>query len=804
MNDLASNSNASNVLSSMNNMNDISSNDLSSLNNTHVNTSNNLSTYNPDETSDLLTSLEIDNVDISTKEALPSYRLSPSIREKLDHHSELVNKTYDIFKDIYGNAMRPTVVSSIINGEIIETKPENIFVNEAIKFDDPTFEKKCSFCAKQLYDYQKNAIKKIRELELRGYAINRITNEKIISNGWLLSLPIGSGKSLVFQFLALFYRDIPSHPIIISTDGHNIPDHDQMQWKYYPYFYENCGYIDGKPNSVIALSNYKQRVCTVILTHMHLMDQMNDYFVNDFPTIMRTSKGRKARVNVIYPMSLANIHDINNVDIIVVPATQDNVDKLVEWSYDAPFMRVIIDDYTSMPNIDSFRQILATSTIFVSGSGFDRKEIDIPSSYYTLKYMPVSKISLVGKPEETLEGIFRDSIATMELMGSSCEFSQYEFVTFCDDIVRQMFKSTPTNIYPPLRDRPLIHNYMALMFVIRYMDRIKSAIQMVERDMNVINEKTGKKKLDEARISYYLQWKKIIADVEKNKPPIEKRKRKDGTIEVRYAQPSLNPLYMYLYVDPGVGQSVGSSLVQQECYCCHKRITDHNGYGMLACCCGAFFCSNCLKSMCTHEICDKRHKHRRIHDNDNYYCVCCRHKNPKYYFNVNKKKDTNVYSYNLVNDYFDTTDLKDHTMFDYYFYMFLHGFTPLYHEGKPINIQNDIEQGNLKSENLFDKMGISLGVVPLLEKVLPKDQLGILAISTINKTLHDLSILPRKGATILFYGCPKYMINRVVGYANEIIRKNDPATALTVANSDGNKKNIQPLNNMSLDFKDSV
>jgi hypothetical protein len=100
----------------------------------------------------------------------------------------------------------------------------------------------------------------------------------------------------------------------------------------------------------------------------------------------------------------------------------------VKWSFDAPFMRVIIDDYTSMPSIDSFRQILSSSTIYVSGSGFSRKEEDIPSSYYTLKYMPVDKITVVGKPEETYEGVFRDTIATMELMGSSCEFSQYEFV----------------------------------------------------------------------------------------------------------------------------------------------------------------------------------------------------------------------------------------------------------------------------------------------------------------------------------------------------------------------------------------
>ena len=737
-------------------------------------------------TTNLLQSLENDSI-------------TPGLKEKLDKHSDLVNKTYDIFRGIYSSAFKPTVVSSIINGEIIETKPDNIFVQQDIKFDDPLFEKKCAFCKKNLYDYQKNAIKKLRELEIRGYHVNTSTGTKVVSNGWLLSLPIGSGKSLVFQFLALFYRDIPTHPIIISTDGTHVPDHDQMQWKYYPYFYENCGYIDGESNAVIALSNYRQRICTVILTHQHLMEQMREYFMTDFPLIMAPGPNKRPKVNVIYPISLNMFKDISDVDIMVVPATQENIAKLTEWSLETPFLRIIIDDYTSMPDIDSFRQILASSTIFVSGSGFDRKEEDIPASYYTLKYMPVSKISLVGRPEETLEGIFRDSIATMELMGSSCEFSQYEFVSMCDEITQQLFKATPTDVYPFLRTKPLIHNYMSLMFILKYINRIRTAIQTVERDLNTINA-DGKSKLDPARVSYYLEWKKIMADVEARPPPSEKIRRKDGTVVTRFTAPSMNPLYLHLYGDVGNNSSAGSSLVQQECYCCHKRITDHNGYGMLSCCCGAFFCSNCLKAMCTRDIADKSiaDHSRIIHDNDNYYCVCCRHKNPKYYFNVNKKKDTNVFSYNMVNDYFDTTKLKNHTMFDYYFYMFIEGFTPLYHEGKPLNIQNDIEQGKL-SVNVFNPVN-GIRTVPVLEKILPKDQLGILSLGAINKTLHDLNVIPRRGATILFYGCPKYMWSRIMGYYNSICKNNDPATAVMI---DGKTK-VQPISLVNLDSKDNV
>lgn len=722
--------------------------------------------------------------------------ITKALKEKMDKHSALVDQTYSIFKSVYGTAMKPTVISSIINGETIDTKPDNIFVDRDIKFDDSTFDKKCEFCSKELYNYQKNAIKKIRELELRGYNVNPKTGERIVSNGWLLSLPIGSGKSLVFQFLALFYRDIPNHPIIVSTDGQHIPDHDQMQWKYYPYYYENCGYIADQTNSIIALTDYQQRICTVILTHMHLLEQMQEYFEQDFPTVMKVPPGRKPRVRICYPMDVGLI-DVNQFDIIVVPATQQNIDKLVKHSWDMPFLRVIIDDYTSMPNIDSFRQILATSTIFVSGSGFDRKEDDIPASYYTLKYMPVPKMSLVGKPEETLQGIFRDSIATMDLMGSHCEFSQYEFVTICDEMVKQKFNATPTQIYPILRTEPLIHNYMSLMFILKYMDRIKSAILAVEKDLHTVDPKTNSPKLSPSRVQHYLDWKSMIQDLTTKPPPTEKRKTKDGKIITVPLASSTNPLYLFLYEDPRVGNQIGSSLVQQSCMSCSKKITDHYGYGMVACCCGAFYCSNCLKSMCTHYICNKQ-TNQQLNDPDNYYCSCCRSTNPKYYFNVNKKKDTNVYSYNLINDYFDTTDLKGHSMFDYYFYMFNKGFKPLYHEGKPLNIQNDIEQGNINPSCFITKS------VPVLEKILPKDQLGILAIGTINKTLHDLQILPRQNAIILFYCCPKYMVARVKGYYADIIKRNDPTTALQITDSNGQRKLIQPISVLNLDFKDSV
>ena len=167
--------------------------------------------------------------------------IKPELIEKLNSHSKNVEEGYNIFKECYKSAMKPTFISDIVNGEIIEIKPENILVSSPVedkyKINEEHYERFCQFCTKKLYKYQSDAIRKIRELECRGYNINSYTGEKVISNGWLLSLPIGSGKSLVFQFLALFYRDVPCHPIIISRDGRNIPDNDQAELKLYPYYY---------------------------------------------------------------------------------------------------------------------------------------------------------------------------------------------------------------------------------------------------------------------------------------------------------------------------------------------------------------------------------------------------------------------------------------------------------------------------------------------------------------------------------------------------------------------------------------
>ena len=739
------------------------------------------------------------SINESTTDALTlinESKISAELIEKMNKRSDMVNECYEIFKEQYKTAIKPTYISDIVNGEVIETKPENIMVSEPINpkyaVNEEHFKRFCQFCTKKLYKYQSDAIHKLRELELSGRHYNTDTKETVISNGWLLSLPIGSGKSLVFQFLALFYRDVPCHPIIVSTDGRNVPDHDQAELKVYPFYYENCGYIENKANAVITLSDYRQRKQTIILTHQHLLLQMQDYFTTDFPKVSKLT-------NIQYALDIRDVKDFNKVDILVIAATTQNVQTLSALSYDAPFMRVIIDDYTSMPSIESFRQIRASSTIFVSGSGFNRSEQDIPASYYTLKFMPVSQITLVGKPEETYEGILRDSIATMELMGSSCKFSQYRFINECEEYCRASFHANPTDIYPILRKEPKLQHYISLMFVLKNLDRLKGAIQAVEHDLVIENPKTGKPYLDKNRLKYYFEWKQMLSDPENKPKPQKVQQRINGKIVTKTlpAPESLNPLYNRLFVDQSIGNNALAAVIPDAiCLNCGKPATEHNGYGMIAACCGGFYCSQCVDSCSTRRLINSK-TGEVMDDPEHYYCCNCRRINPCYFYNVSRKKDSSVYSFNITDEFFDVECLKDKAKFDHNFYMFLHGFKPLYHKGRALNILNDIEQKAV-SADCFKK-----NIIPQLDTILPKDQLAILTVSTINNTLFRLKILPRRGTIIMFYACPNYMQDRVKYYFNEIKNKNNPATAFSIPKGK-TKELIQPINNVQIVFKSDV
>ena len=707
--------------------------------------------------------------------------------DRMNSKSDTVTTCYSLFRDTYKTSMRETYISEIIDGEVIETKPDNIMVDTppepAYAINEDNFARFCSVCSKRLYKYQADAIRKIRELELRGYHINPRTGDKIISNGWLLSLPIGSGKSLVFQFLSIFYRDVPRHPIIISRDGRDVPDFEQAELKIYPFYYESCGYIEGKANAVITLTDYVQRPCTVIITHQHLLQQMREYFHTDFPKIV-------PHLHIEYVTDINEVKDLSVVDILVVVASSRNMHTLMEWSYEKPFSRVIIDDYTSMPSIESFRQVRASSTIFVSGSGFNRKESDIPASYYTLKFMPVPMITLVGKPEETYEGIFRDSVATMELVGSSCKFSQYKFVGEVEEYCRMALRANPTDVYPLLKDQPTLHNYLALMFIIKNADRFKGALMAVEHDLTTINPATKQPYLAKDRLRYYYEWKEMMSGIDSSKIA---KGRNGKPVKVE----SNNPLYRRLYDDMSVGNGVGGAIVPDAvCMCCGKEPNDTNGYGMLATCCGAFYCPQCVESATTRLI-RNDDTDEMIEDHDNYYCCCCRRANPKFMFNVSRKKDSSVWSFNIANDYFDVNDVADYALFDYYFYMFLHGFVPCEHKGKPLNVAYDVRQGAIEKD-CFKR-----GIVPKMDRILPKDQLAILTLSNINYVLHKLSIVPKRNSIILFFGCPSYMQDRVTYFYNDIVKKNEEETAMKVKTRRGVEM-VQPIAMARVVFKDDV
>jgi hypothetical protein len=706
-----------------------------------------------------------------------------------------VKKTYAIFKEHYRNAFREVVITDIINGESIEIKPDNILIHKEQKFKDEKFEAKASLCNKKLYGYQRNSIYKLRELELAGYVMHG--NKKVISNGYLLSLPVGSGKSLVFQFLALFYRNVPKHPIIVSLDGRNIPQHDQLQWKYYPYFYENCGYIDGEANAVQVLENYVQREITIILTHEHLLDQMKEYFRTDFSSKILSI------TNIQFALYAIEI-DLKTANIAVIPANQQNVDDLVKLSYDSPFMRIIIDDYTSMVGIDCFRQILSSSTIFVSGSGFNRQEDQIPASYYTLKFMPVNKISLVGKPEETFEGVFRDNIATMEILGNNCEFNQYEFVAKCEEYCAIKFREMPSSVYPSLIKEPRIHNYMALMFILLNLERIKTGINRLENDL-----KSGK--INREQVEYYLSFKEMLctaptrqsavksstltSDLSKGvqsstHAPAYAVQSSTLTSDLSKGSQSSNSLYNFLFDGNAVNGTSTSTIVLQRCMNCDSDNNKHNGFGAVSCCCGAFYCSECLDSMCSHVIIDSE-TNTQVRDKD-YYCCVCRAKNSKYFVNCTKMRDKNIYAFALIEEYFeDYSVLKNHLKVDYYFYMFLNGLVPKTKRGKPLNIHTDILQGSISLESLKQ------GKIPVMDSLLPKDQLAINTIQNINITLSRLNIMPKKNSIILFYQCPIYMQSRVISQFRKIAKANPIETQIKETKQ-------QPISHMDIMFKDSV
>lgn len=662
-------------------------------------------------------------------------------------NEELINSAFQVFKNFYGQRVAKTTINAIVNGEIIKTSSENIFTNsninwknrnktefydeteEFIEFKDDKFENKLKLINKTLYDYQIEAIKKLRELELNGKYVCESTGETIRSNGWLLHLPIGAGKSLVFLFMALFYRNIPPYPIIISTSGKNIPDHEMTQPKIYPFYYENVGYVEGKENCAIEHYDYNQRPMTVLITHDHLMDQVADYLREDFhPKFLEKTK--------IKFVNSSRDFDLN-VDLLVVPAKLENINRLVQLSYEKPFMRVIIDDYTNMNNVDDYRQILATSTIFVSGSGFERDKNRIPPSYYTLRHVEVDKISVVAPVEKTQKGILRNSILTLNINSSETEFSSYQHIQNLEDYCGSKYNLPPSVIYSSIeKNGQKIKDYLGLTFLINNIDRLGNAINNVEKDLQ-----SGK--LNQERVSHYIKWRdegisKMVKEYY--------RESKEGEIKSREIE---NPFYKDLLSRSSISSST-EPILHQKCQVCENNFEScNNGWGFISTCCGSFFCYQCAKQMVTNKILNT--STREFITSDDYYCVVCHKKHPTFFTNcVRSKSNSNVQSYSLVDLFMDTEELNNSAHFDYFFKMLLDGFTPKYFDGRII----EIDETNFENGEII--------------QLFPKDQLAINSIKLIDNSLKQLEIKPaelnKTKPCILFYGCPQYIQQKMKQY----------------------------------------
>ena len=681
---------------------------------------------------------------------------------------DILNLCYTTFKDIYKNRVKKTKIQSIINGEMITTDPDNIFV-DTTTFDDPGFESKLKLCKLNLYPYQINTIKMIRQLELSEEYIAP-NGETIRSNAFLIHLPIGSGKTAIFMFNALIYRDIPPKPIIISTSGIHIPENKMIQLKFYPFYYENVGYIidsegNSKENCVVAIKDYIQRKMTVIITHLHLIDQLLDYIHHDFVPGLYNPQ-----VNKIVLATSPKQIDLN-CNILIVPAKAEIIDRLSVLSYDQPFMRVVVDDYTNMPNIEQYRQIRATSTIFVSGSGFERDIEKIPPSYYTLRHVEVDKYSLVAKPEETSKGITRNNVITFNLVGAQNEFSMYKFVNEIDEHCINKYSLIASTLYSPIiKNNGKLLDYLNLDFILKNYDKLNKSISMILSDIE-----NGK--LEKEKAGWLLKWKEVINQKSKAIKMVHNKETKKYE---KVEQEVDNPLYSALFKPINqVPQGIQPMLLM-NCSVCGKLPQEHKGWGFIASCCGSFFCSECAKAMVTKDVVvyseNSNSDSIKIHDNNHYYCTVCHKFDPTFVSNSTRNKiDNQIQTHHLVDDFMDNSDLKGHLHVDYYFKMFMEGFKPKYFDGKVIECEIET-----KVFNEFKKLNDNSKIHEIIEQLIPKDQLALSCIERINECLKKLEIKPAKMNTIkpqlLIYGCPDYMQKRVEQYFKAY--SSDPNEAL--------------------------
>lgn len=398
---------------------------------------------------------------------------------------------------------------------------------------------------KQLYEYQIDALRTMFYLE----SMKRHKN--VISNGYQLGLPIGSGKSIVFTTYALMFEDIPCHDIIISLSGKDIPE-ETIDHRFITNinYYEKVGYYVDQEPVVMELTDYKYRNLTIIITHEHLMNQMKKYIQEDYTSAFIRSK------NIRITKDVDKISSTDN--LVILMYSTENMKKLRTLGFNKPFKRIILDDYVLMPNIEECLQIPATMTWFISGNGYLRSRKILSRGYYSLMFSPFKDITIMGDPKKTLQGIMRNNIFCANLECYNTEFSIYKFI----DENKSLFNKAD---YKPLTVIATSHDYLMYKFISNNADAIRNQIKRIEIIIN--------REENNLNTQYYNIWKSLNAFIFKG-------------IDLEES----------LLLNESVVSLSDSPVVNQKCYHCHNDVDKTNNWGLISTCCGAFSCEQCLKA----------------------------------------------------------------------------------------------------------------------------------------------------------------------------------------------------------------
>ena len=494
-----------------------------------------------------------------------------------------MEETSSIFNSAFGENIVETSLTAVKNGLNDVSGLANCIEISTTTYpkNDPNLLKSLKMLnGKTLYDYQIDAICAIRQ------------REESDENGTILRLPVGSGKSLIFETLALAFPTVKPKPICIGCPP-SFPLSNQVTIDDYPFFCERPYFDKEHDRCAMLLKKYRQNEVTIIITHDHLLQQLVRYFYTDYPAIYAHDK--KSKIPII--SAGYTIEQINyKSKIWILPGNKRNMDDLHKMSRSAPFMRIIIDDYTSMPEIASFRQIYASSTLWVSGTGWNRPPDQIPISYYTLQGFDTDKITLVDTSSRPLQGLARSNIYSCNVKTTTTSFDTYEFVGELESLCKRTYGCYPGDLYPPIRQNAILQNYFKLAWLLGNKSSIGSVLNAFEADLRLGS-------IDASEFKYLT--------------------------ELRSHLETSAPQLFDLLKDAGAKHSAKdcTNLVPpSNCAVCNSPAETHKGYGLVANCCGAFICSKCISQASSLF-------------KDEHYCTCCQTKNPTYIVNTTKYKD---------------------------------------------------------------------------------------------------------------------------------------------------------------------